>query len=55
LIDGNRTKEGYVLLDYQAGVLDSSWSMSVSFGDIFSERTWKEEKTATVKGWVNLE
>lgn len=54
-IDGNRTKEGYVLLDYHTGVLDSSWSMHVNFGDVFSQRTWKEEKTATVKGWVNLE
>lgn len=55
LIDGNRTKERYVLLDYHAGVLDSSWSMYIDFGGIFSQRVWKAEKTSTVKGWINLE
>ena len=54
-IDGNRTKQGYVLLDYQAGVLDSSWNLDIYFGNLFSDRTWKEEKTSLVKGWVNLE
>ena len=55
LIDGNRTKEGYILLDYHAGVLDSSWIMYIDFGGIFSQRVWKAEKTSTVKGWINLE
>ena len=54
-IDGNRTKQGYVLLDYQAGVLDSNWNMHVNFGNFFSKRTWKEEKSSQVKSWVNLE
>lgn len=54
LIDGNRTKEGYVL-DYQAGVLDSSWSMYINFRGFSSKRVWKAEKTSTVKGWVNLQ
>ena len=55
LIDGNRTKEGYVLLDYHAGVLDSSWIMNIDFGGVFSQRVWKEEKNSTVKSWINLQ
>ncbi|RKG40828.1 hypothetical protein [Acinetobacter rongchengensis] len=54
-IDGNRTKQGYVLLDYQAGVLDSNWNFDINFGGVFSDRTWKVEKTSLVRGWVNLE
>lgn len=51
--DINRTKEGYILLDHNAAIVQSNWNMRVSFG-LFSEETWKEEKPVQIKDWVNL-
>ncbi|RKG40827.1 hypothetical protein [Acinetobacter rongchengensis] len=54
-VDTNRTKEGYIHLDHNAAIILSNWNLDISFGDLFSKRTWKEEKSSQVKGWVNLE
>lgn len=51
--DVNRTKEGYILLDHNAAIVQSNWNMRVSFG-LFSQETWKEEKSVQIKDWINL-
>lgn len=54
-VDTNRTKEGYIHLDHNAAIILSNWNLDISFGNLFSKRTWKEEKSSQVKGWVNLD